>query len=113
MDQQRSHLSVQGRDKGYAPLAELTGRPTSYNAGVTEALMSPQRESSNSSRPAAANAPSFSGSSFERVVDTLKLSPEQYQSSAELREWVLRNKDHKYVPPDLLKAFGFQVNLEP
>jgi hypothetical protein len=26
---------------------------------------------------------------------------------------VLQNKDHKYVPPDLLKAFGFQVNLEP
>ena len=55
----------------------------------------------------------FSESSFERVVDSLNLSPEQYQSSAELREWVLRNKDHKYVPPDLLKAFGFRVNLEP
>jgi hypothetical protein len=55
----------------------------------------------------------LSASSFERVVDSLKLSPDQYQSSSELREWVLRNKDHKYVPPDLLKAFGFQVNLEP
>jgi hypothetical protein len=75
--------------------------------------MSPQRESSNSARPAAMNAHPFSESSFERVVDSLKLSPEQYQSSPELREWVLRNKDHKYVPPELLKAFGFQVNLEP
>jgi hypothetical protein len=75
--------------------------------------MSPQRESSNSARPAARNAHPFSGSSFERVVDSLKLSPEQYQSSPELREWVLRNKDDKYVPPELLKAFGFQVNLEP
>jgi len=75
--------------------------------------MSPQRESSNSTRPTAMNANPFSGSSFERVVDSLKLSPDQYKSSPELREWVLRNKDHKYVPPDLLKAYGFQVNLEP
>jgi hypothetical protein len=59
------------------------------------------------------NAPPLAASSFERVVDFLNLSPEQYQSSSELREWVLQNKDHKYVPPDLLKAFGFQVNLEP
>ena len=67
----------------------------------------------NSARSEATNPPPFSESSFERVVDSLKLSPEQYQSSTELREWVLQNKDHKYVPPDLLKAFGFQVNLEP
>ena len=75
--------------------------------------MSPHRETSNSPKPAAMNGRPLSESSFERVVDSLKLSPEQYQSSLELREWVLRNKDHKYVPPDLLKAFGFQVNLEP
>jgi hypothetical protein len=74
--------------------------------------MSPQRESSNAARSAAMNSRPMSESSFERVVDSLKLSPEQYQSSPELREWVLRNKDHKYVPPELLKAFGFQVNLE-
>jgi hypothetical protein len=75
--------------------------------------MAPQRGNANSIRPQTTDAPAFSASSFERVVDSLKLSPEQYQSSTELREWVLRNKDHKYVPPELLKAFGFQVNLEP
>ena len=75
--------------------------------------MSPQRGNPNSTRPEATSSASFSASSFERVVDSLKLSPEQYQTSSELREWVLRNKDHKYVPPELLKAFGFQVNLEP
>ena len=74
--------------------------------------MAPQSENSNS-KSRAINPPSFLASSFEKVVDSLKLSPEQYQSSSELREWVLQNKDHKYVPPDLLKAFGFQVNLEP
>jgi hypothetical protein len=75
--------------------------------------MTPQRGTPNSARPGGTSPPPFSESSFERVVDSLKLSPEQYQSSIELREWVLRNKDHKYVPPELLKAFGFQVNLEP
>jgi hypothetical protein len=70
--------------------------------------MAPQRGNPNPAKP----VPHFSESSFDRVVDSLKLSPEQYLSSTELREWVLRNKDHKYVPPDLLKAFGFQVNLE-
>ena len=75
--------------------------------------MAPQRGTANSNSPGAINPRALLESSFDRVVDFLKLSPEQYQSSTELREWVLRNKDHKYVPPDLLKAFGFQVNLEP
>ena len=87
--------------------------PTSYNAESRRLFMAPQRGNPNSTRPRALNTPPFSESSFERVVDSLKLSPEQYQSSTELREWVLRNKDDKYVPPELLKAFGFQVNLEP
>jgi hypothetical protein len=73
--------------------------------------MARQRENSTTSR--ATDTPAVSGSSFERVVESLKLSPEQYHRSSELREWVLRNKDDKYVPPELLKAFGFQVNLEP
>jgi hypothetical protein len=75
--------------------------------------MAPRRGNPNSTRVRAVDTPAFSASSFERVVDSLKLLPEQYQSSTELRKWVLRNKDHKYVPPELLKAFGFQVNLEP
>ena len=74
--------------------------------------MAPRRGTANFANPGSKSTASFSGSSFERVVDSLKLSPDQYQSSAELRDWVLRNKDEKYVPPDLLKAFGFQVNLE-
>jgi hypothetical protein len=75
--------------------------------------MAPQRETPNSLRSRPTNATSVSESSFDRMVDALKLSPDQYQSSSELREWVLRNKDDKYVPPELLKAFGFHVNLEP
>ena len=42
--------------------------------------------------------------SFESVVKRLGLSPEEYESSAPLKDWVLRNMDEKYVPSDLLKA---------
>jgi len=52
----------------------------------------------------------FSPSSFERIVRSLKISPEEYRSSPELKEWVRRNKDQRYVPTDLLKVFGFQVD---
>jgi hypothetical protein len=46
--------------------------------------------------------------SFEQIVKKLGLSPEQYKSSDRLKEWVRRNMDEKYVPPDLLKAWGFE-----
>jgi hypothetical protein len=49
-------------------------------------------------------------SSFDKVVQALGLTPEQYISSVALREWVRSNKDEKYVPPDLLKAWGFTVD---
>jgi len=51
-------------------------------------------------------------SSFERVVATLGLSPAEYVNSAELKEWVRRHKDHRYVPPELLAAWGFTVNVD-
>jgi hypothetical protein len=92
---------------------EKSTAPKQLQVIVTGALMSSQHGTSRSAKLAANSARAFSESSFEKMVDSLKLSPDQYQSSAELREWVLRNKDDKYVPPDLLKAYGFQVNLEP
>ena len=50
--------------------------------------------------------------SFERVVKELKLAPEEYTKSLTLKDWVSRNKNEKYVPSDLLKAFGFEVSSE-
>jgi len=46
--------------------------------------------------------------SFEQMVRKLGLSPEEYESSALLKDWVRRNMDEKYVPLDLLKAWGFE-----
>ena len=47
--------------------------------------------------------------SFEGVVKELQLSPSEYVRSAPLKAWVRQNKDHKYVPSDLLQAWGFEV----
>ena len=54
----------------------------------------------------------FLQTSFEQVVRALNISPENYKSSPELKEWVRCNKDRKYVPTELLQAFGFHVNTE-
>jgi hypothetical protein len=45
--------------------------------------------------------------SFEYIVKELGLSPDEYQSSVLLKNWVRQNMDTKYVPWDLLKAWGF------
>lgn len=49
---------------------------------------------------------------FEKVVSKHELSPEQYRQSEELRAWAQHNKNSKYVPEDLLKAWGFPIELE-
>jgi len=48
-------------------------------------------------------------SDFEYQTKTLHLSPDQYVNSAALKDWVCRNKNLKYVPPDLLTAWGLTV----
>lgn len=55
-----------------------------------------------------ASAPQVSA--FEQIVRELKLKPVEYQKSNELREWVRKNKDQRYVPPDLLRAWGLTVH---
>jgi hypothetical protein len=42
----------------------------------------------------------------------MKLSRREYASSAALKEWVRKNKDHKYVPLDLLTIWGFEAKGE-
>jgi hypothetical protein len=51
-------------------------------------------------------------SAFEQVVFELRLTPAQYESSAELKRWVQQYKDQKYVPVDLLKAWGYKVRAD-
>jgi hypothetical protein len=56
--------------------------------------------------------PAASPSSFEEMVRAMKLDPAEYEQSHELKDWVRHNKDHKYVPLELLKAWGFDVKGE-
>ncbi len=51
---------------------------------------------------------------FERVAARLRLKPDEYVSSNELRAWAEANKDTRYVPERLLKAWGIPVrrNIE-
>lgn len=53
--------------------------------------------------------PPSSLSAFDKVVQSLSLSPDQYPHSTALRDWVQKNKDQKYVPPAVLKALGLDV----
>jgi hypothetical protein len=51
-------------------------------------------------------------STFEHVVRHLHLLPSEYATSVERKEWVRRNKDHKYVPLYLLELWDFDVDDE-
>jgi hypothetical protein len=47
-------------------------------------------------------------SSFEEIVKGLQLSPDEYEHSTQLKAWVKKNKSQKYVPLNLLKAWGMR-----
>jgi hypothetical protein len=49
--------------------------------------------------------------SFEEMVRRLKLSEEEYRSSIPLKEWAKKHKDSKYVPQDLLEAWGIVAKI--
>jgi hypothetical protein len=51
-------------------------------------------------------------STFDSMVKALGLTPDTYIDSVELKRWVSENKDNKYVPTELLDAWGFAVNSE-
>jgi hypothetical protein len=37
------------------------------------------------------------------------LVPDQYLRSSQLREWARRNRNSKFIPEPLLKAWGFEI----
>jgi len=49
---------------------------------------------------------------LESVAEALGLAPKDFKGSIPLKEWANRNKDHKYVPLDLLEAWGLLPDLE-
>ncbi len=45
---------------------------------------------------------------FEKMVKRLRLSVPETGRSAALKDWVRQNRGHRYVPTELLKAWGFR-----
>ena len=72
--------------------------------------MSKRRGNPNWGKPEPLSGP-VSLSDFEYLIKALRLSPEQYEDSAALRDWACKNMNHKYVPPDLLRAWGLTVKI--
>ncbi len=70
--------------------------------------MAKKRGNPNWGKPDPPAAPA-SPSSFEAMVQQLRLCPGEYANSAALKDWASKNKDHKYIPDDLLKFWGFEV----
>ncbi len=50
--------------------------------------------------------------SFDETVERLGLRPSEFETSAALKEWVGKNRNSRYVPTELLKAWGFRVDVE-
>ena len=71
--------------------------------------MKKKRGNPNWGKSAAHFAGDAQPSSFEQIVRKLQLSPDQYLGSVQLKEWVRKNKDQKYVPSDLLEAWDFEA----
>ena len=71
--------------------------------------MNKKRGNPNWGKPAVDSARNSGPTSFEEIVRKLHLSPADYKHSIQLKEWVQKNKDQKYVPLDLLRAWDFEV----
>jgi hypothetical protein len=77
-----------------------------------KAVMTRKPGNSNWGKPDTGRQPPPCQTSFEEAVTALKLSsPREYASSAALKEWVRKNKDHKYVPLELLSIWGFDAKV--
>jgi hypothetical protein len=68
-----------------------------------------KRGNPNWGKPELNIIPYTGASSFEEIVRRLRLSPAEYEGSIQLKAWVQKNKDHRYVPSSLLQAWGVEV----
>ena len=51
-------------------------------------------------------------SDFELEVERLQLQPREYVSSIPLRYWAQLNRKRRYVPEELLRAWGMELDPE-
>ena len=74
--------------------------------------MAKKRGNPNWGKPEVNSVPYTGTNSFEEVVKKLRLLPSEYEGSIHLQEWAQKNKDQKYVPSNLLEAWGFDVKVD-
>lgn len=80
-------------------------------AGVISATMKTKRPGNPNWGKAHTLLP-VTQSSFELMVKALKLEPHQYHESSQLKDWVQKNRNSKFVPLELLQVWGFSVKAE-
>jgi hypothetical protein len=73
--------------------------------------MQKRRGNPNWCKPTPYGAAAATPATFDALTASLGLAPEDFEGSAVLKEWVSRNKNHKYVPQDLLEAWGLTVDV--
>jgi hypothetical protein len=71
--------------------------------------MAKKRGNPNWGKPEMVGAGVSTITEFQRVASDFNLQPDQYIRSAQLREWASRNKNSKFIPETLLKAWGLEV----
>ena len=50
--------------------------------------------------------------SFDQIVKSLGLTPDEWIHSRPLKEWVQKNRNSKFVQVDLLQTWGITVKSE-
>jgi hypothetical protein len=70
----------------------------------------PRKPGSSTFTKGYARVPVAVPASFYGVVRSLGLTQRDCQKSTALRRWVERNKNTKYVPPELLTAWGIRAS---
>ena len=110
----RGSVALSNKRKNYVRPRKAGGETCAVSA-LREAqrnFVAKKRGNPNCCKPEVNTVPYASASSFEEVVKKLRLSPAEYESSIQLKDWVRKNKDHKYVPLTLLQAWGLEVKGE-
>ena len=67
------------------------------------------RGNPNWGKPKAAGSVIPPMTEFERTVAEFNLNPNEYLGSSSLREWAVQNRNSRYVPEYLLKAWKLEV----
>jgi hypothetical protein len=75
-----------------------------------DSLLVTTRKRGNPSWGRSGPRPRATATAFEMQVRHLRLTPEHYVISAELRTWCEKNRNHCYIPEWLLDEWGFRVD---